>query len=163
MWLFKNIAKSALHTHKKIYIYMSTYEDLYCFITIKGVSIEDICCTSIISPPLSSCVWQNFPVLHTSLPPSMETVHCGFVEMMQVRTWETGSVNNAGSCQRGRPTLSFLPSMVVISASLPMVKELVTVFPGVLEVTTKSLPFCLISVTGLMSLAILMTSSGSSG
>lgn len=60
-------------------------------------------------------------------------------------------------------TLSFLPSMVVISASLPMVKELVTVFPGVLEVTTKSLPLCLISVIGLMSLAILMTSSGSSG
>lgn len=60
-------------------------------------------------------------------------------------------------------TLIFLPSMVVISASLPMVKELVTVFPGVLEVTTKSLPFCLISVIGLMSLAIFMTSAGSSG
>lgn len=52
--------------------------------------------------------------------------------------------------------------MVVISASLPMVKELVTDFPGVLEVTTKSLPFCLISVIGLMSLATLMMSSGSS-
>ncbi|TNN67660.1 hypothetical protein EYF80_022124 [Liparis tanakae] len=53
--------------------------------------------------------------------------------------------------------------MVVISASFPMVKELVTVCPGVLEVTTKSLPFCWISVMGLMSLAILMTCSGSSG
>lgn len=73
------------------------------------------------------------------------------------------NVTKAGSHQKGQQTLSFLPSMVVISASLPMVKELVTVFPGVLEVTTKSLPFCLISVIGLMSLAILMTSSGSSG
>lgn len=59
-------------------------------------------------------------------------------------------------------TLSFLPSMVVISASLPMVKELVTVFPGVLEVMTKSFPFCLTSVIGLMSLAILITSAGRS-
>lgn len=57
-------------------------------------------------------------------------------------------------------TLSFLPSRVVISASLPMVKEFVTVFPGVLDVMVKLLPFCWISVTGLTSLAILMTSSG---
>ncbi len=57
-------------------------------------------------------------------------------------------------------TLSFLPSMVVISASLPMVKEFVTFFPGVLDVMVKSLPFCWISITGLTSLAILMTSSG---
>lgn len=78
---------SDLHTHTVYTVYRSTYEDLYCLITIKGVFIEDIYCTSIISPPLSSCVWQNFPVLHTSLPPSMATVHCGFVEMMQVRTW----------------------------------------------------------------------------
>lgn len=59
-------------------------------------------------------------------------------------------------------TFSFLPSMVEISASLPMVKELVTVLPGVLEVMTKSLPVCLISVTGLTSLASLMISSDNS-
>lgn len=75
--------------------------------------------------------------------------------------WENKNADIAG-IEEG-PTLSFLPSMVVISASLPMVKELVTVFPGVLEVTTKSLPLCLISVIGLMSLAILITSAGSSG
>jgi len=50
--------------------------------------------------------------------------------------------------------------MVVISASLPMVNELVTVFPGVLDVMVKSLPFCWISVTGLTSLASLIISSG---
>lgn len=130
--------------HLYIYIYMN----------------EEVLSTSIISPPLSSCVWQNFPVLQTSFPPSIETVHCvcgdDTREMHQNAT-------KADSLQRGQQTLSFLPSMVVISASLPMVKELVTVFLGVLEVTTKSLPFCLISVIGLMSLAILMTSSGSSG
>lgn len=82
-------------------IYMCTYEDLYCLITIKGVSIEDIYCTSIISPPLSSCMWQNFPVLHTSLPPSMETVHCGFVEMMQVRKWSKLEAWIKWACARG--------------------------------------------------------------
>lgn len=83
-----------------------------------------------------------------------------FAEMTRKRN--VSRLSHVGSLQSGQPTLSFLPSMVVISASLPMVKELVTVFPGVLEVTTKSLPFCLISVIGLMSLAILMISSGSS-
>lgn len=86
-----------------------------------------------------------------------------FVEMIHNRNNQNVNVTTASSLQRGQQTLSFLPSMVVISASLPMVKELVKVFPGVLEVTTKSLPFCLISVIGLTSLAILMTSSGSSG
>lgn len=50
--------------------------------------------------------------------------------------------------------------MVVISASLPIVNELVTDLLGVLDVTTKSLPFCCISTTGLISLAILIVSSG---
>lgn len=50
--------------------------------------------------------------------------------------------------------------MVVMSASLPSVNELVTDLLGVLDVTTKSLPFCCISTTGLISLAILMVSSG---
>lgn len=60
-----------------------------------------------------------------------------------------------------RDTLKFFPLKVLISASLPMVKELVTVFPGVFVVTTKSLPVCWISVTGLTSLACSITSSGS--
>lgn len=50
--------------------------------------------------------------------------------------------------------------MVVMSASLPSVNELVTDLLGVLDVTTKSLPFCCISTTGLISLAILIVSSG---
>lgn len=75
--------------------------------------------------------------------------------------WENKNADIPG-IEEGQ-TLRFLPSMVVISASLPMVKELVTVFPGVLEVITKSLPLCLISVIGLMSLAILITSAGRSG
>lgn len=58
-------------------------------------------------------------------------------------------------------TFSFLPSMVVISASFPSVNELVTDCLGVLDVTTKSSPFCCISTTGLMSLASLIRSSGS--
>lgn len=50
--------------------------------------------------------------------------------------------------------------MVVMSASLPSVNELVTDLLGVLDVTTKSLPFCCISITGLISLANLIVSSG---
>ena len=57
-------------------------------------------------------------------------------------------------------TFSFLPFIVVMSASFPSVNEFVTDCLGVFDVTTKSSPFCCISTTGLMSLATLMRSSG---
>lgn len=40
------------------------------------VSLCTICHTSTISPPLSSWMWENLPVLQTSLPPSRLTMHC---------------------------------------------------------------------------------------
>jgi len=57
-------------------------------------------------------------------------------------------------------TFIFLPSIVVMSASFPSVNELVTDCLGVFDVTTKSSPFCCISIIGLISLASLIRSSG---
>ena len=138
-----------------------------------------------LSLPCSSCTWQNFPVLQISLPPSMcdsalrNSIikyyelyiiilhHCyiTFSKWTKNTRIQNNSFNFMHQFCLGSIvviTLIFLPSMVVMSASLPTVKELVTDLPGVLEVITKSLPLCLISVIGLMSFAILMTSSGSS-
>lgn len=113
------------------------------------------CC---ISKFLSKCSCLSHIVTATSYT---IIYHCYDIEAVLQQQLSGGSCTTQGKSRL--QTLSFLPSMVLISASLPMVKELVTDLPGVLEVTTKSFPFCLISVTGLMSLAILMTSSGRSG
>lgn len=84
------------------------------------------------------------------------------MEMVQTNSTHTETRNGGLGINEelGCFTFSFLPSMVVMSASLPSVNELVTDLLGVLDVTTKSLPFCCISITGLISLANLIVSSG---